>query len=341
MHNILVVEDNAEMRETLTELFKFYNFSVITAENGKVGIDKAEKERPDLILLDAHMPVMNGFEACMKLKDNYKTKDIPVVFLTAKYVEPENKIEGFKLGADDYILKPFNSKELVTRIKTILKKNSVMRMLKEKNEKLSLTNIRINNELKKVKNFQANKKENTITDSLTGLYNKSYFLRRLKEEFNRALRYDIPQSLIFIEIDAFSMIIDNFGNQLGDYILTKMANIILNNTRLVDISARYNRERFAIILPQTEAQGSYFIGEKLRISLEGVDYFEEVMINNKNIARNRKNNLKNITVCIGIATYSAEQKLKSEKELINFAERALVKAKSSGKNRTVSYSEIE
>ncbi len=341
MYKILIVEDNTEMRETLEQLFSFHKFSVIAAENGKVAIDFAEKELPDVILLDAYMPVMDGFEACQKLKDNNKTKNIPVIFLSAKYIEPEDKIEGLKLGADDYILKPFNSKELVTRIRTILKKTSVMRALKEKNEKLSLSNNRINEELKKLKISQQDLAKNAITDPLTGLYNKSYFLKRLKEEFNRALRYDIYQSLILIEMDSFSQINDKYGNQFGDYILMKMANIILNNTRLVDISARYNGERFAIILPQTNVQGSFFEAEKLRISLDGASYLDENIIDLENMKRKRKIDLNKITVSLGVATYPTDQKINTEKELFNLAKMALLKAKSIGRNQTVVYSEID
>jgi len=341
MAKILIVEDNREMRETLDQLFSFYDFTVLTSDNGKTGIEIAEKEMPDIILLDAYMPVMDGFEACQKLKTNSRTKDIAVVFLSAKYIEPENKIEGLQLGADDYILKPFNSKELVTRIKTILKKTSVMRVLKENNERLSLSNDRINEELKKLQINQQDKEQNVITDPLTGLRNKEYFLKRLKEEFNRSLRYDLSQSVILIEVDQFDQIIDNYGHQVGDYILMKMANIILNNTRLVDISARYDGEIFGIILPQTETQGAFFEGEKLRVSLEGADYVSDIMIDVKNTIRRRKIDLNNITVSIGIATFTPGMTINSEKRLIDYAKKAIVKAKSSGKNRTVAYNEVE
>ncbi len=334
----MIVEDNNEMRETLEQLFSFFKFSVFTAENGKVAVDLAEKELPDIILLDAYMPVMDGFEACQKLKENYKTKDIPVVFLSAKYIEPESKIEGFKLGADDYILKPFNSKELVTRIRTILKKTSVLRILKEKNEKLSLSNERISKEMRKIKLSRNDLEKSIITDPLTGLYNKSYFLKRLKEEFNRALRYDISQSIIFIEIDSFENIIEHYGNQMSDYILMKMANIVLNNTRLVDIPARYDTNRFAIVLPQTEEQGSYFEGEKLRILLGGVDYLNESILEINTSLRKQRPDLKKITVSLGIATYSSELKIKNEIALLNNAKEALLLARANGKNRTTTYS---
>ena len=186
MPTILIAEDNNEMRDTLEQLFNFYKFSVITAENGKVAVQKSQEETPDVILLDAHMPVMDGFTACKKIKGNNKTKEIPVVFLSAKFIEADNKITGLELGADDYLLKPFNSKELVTRINAILQKNQVLNKLREENEELSHSNLNINKKLKQLTESTLDNSINSMTDSLTGLYNNTYFLHRLKEEFNRS-----------------------------------------------------------------------------------------------------------------------------------------------------------
>ncbi len=117
MPKVLIVDDNEDMLDTLDHLFRFYDFEVFRALNGQEGIQVANKENPDIILLDALMPVMNGFEACKILKSEHKTKDIPIVFLSANYVEDEHRIMGLELGADDYILKPFNAKELIARVK--------------------------------------------------------------------------------------------------------------------------------------------------------------------------------------------------------------------------------
>ena len=120
MAKILVVDDNIDMLDTLEHLFGFYEFEVLRAENGKVGLEIAEKEQPGIILLDALMPVMDGFEACEKLKQNPKTKEIPVIFLSANFTGQEHRKKGLELGADDYMLKPFNAKELISKINLLL-----------------------------------------------------------------------------------------------------------------------------------------------------------------------------------------------------------------------------
>ena len=108
MPKVLIVDDNEDMLDTLKHLFQFYEFEVARAVNGQEGIISAEKEKPDIIILDALMPVMNGFDACRALKSGKKTKEIPIVFLSANYMEDEHRVMGLELGADDYVLKPFN-----------------------------------------------------------------------------------------------------------------------------------------------------------------------------------------------------------------------------------------
>ena len=335
MAKILVVDDNQEMVETLERLFSFYQFEVISARNGHQAIDQAEAEHPDVIILDAMMPGMDGFEACRILKSKEKTQDIPIVFLTAKYLDIENKITGLQLGADDYLIKPFNSKELITRVKTILKKNEMMKTLRENNESLRDTHEEISKELKKLQEANQNLSEHAVIDSLTGLYNKNYFRNRLKEEFHRSMRYETPVSLILIDIDSFARINESLGYQVGDFILMKISNVILTNTRISDIVARLDGEDFAVILPQTDEQGSYFEAERIRVALNRTSHIDDSLINLQNLKRRRKNEHKNLTVSIGVATYYPKSDIKSEKDLINHAREALGVAKRSGKNKTI------
>jgi two-component system cell cycle response regulator len=339
MPKILIADDHKEMVDTLAHLFSFYQFEVISAENGEEAITQAENEHPDIILLDAYMPVMDGFEACKILKKKRKTKNIPIVFLTAKYLDAENRISSFELGADDYLLKPFNSKELVTRIKAILKKTEMMRSLKVKNEELTQLQNRLAKEVEELQKLNIDLEENLILDHLSGLYNKKYLLTRLKEEFHRALRYEIPISFILIDVDSFGRINDSLGYKVGDYILMKIANVILTNTRIHDIVARLEGDYFAAILPHTDAQGGFFEAERLRVSLNQAQYIDEFLSDIKNIQRRRKLDYKNLTVSLGVATWPAEQSIKNDKELFAQAKKALDKAKMSGKNKTVSTSD--
>jgi two-component system, cell cycle response regulator len=336
MQKILVVDDNEDMVETLERLFSFYQYKVLKALNGKVAVEVAEKDQPDIIILDAHMPVMDGFEACRILKDKKKTMDIPVVILTAKYIDQQSREDGLKIGADDYLVKPFNSKELVSRIKTLLQKTQMMRALKRENVELSNVQKEVAKEMESNPTRDATGQENLAIDQLTGLYSPKYLWTRLREEYHRALRYETSISLILVDIDSFGRINDNFGYQVGDYVLMKIANTILNNTRVTDIVARLNGAYFAVILPQTDAQGGFFEAERLRVALDKTDYTDDFMT----VKRRRKNDLATVTASIGVATYPSEQKITTEKELFNQTKKALDKAKTSGKNKTITFERL-
>lgn len=126
--NIYIVDDIQENLKVLGNILQNNNYNISFAQNGEQAIKGISKKLPDLILLDVSMPVMDGFETCKRLKENLSTKNIPVIFLTAK-TETEDIVNGFKLGGVDYITKPFNSEELLIRVKTHLD-------LKEAREKL-------------------------------------------------------------------------------------------------------------------------------------------------------------------------------------------------------------
>ena len=116
---ILVVDDNKRNLQVVGNILHEEQYKVAMAINGPTALKLAAQLKPDLVLLDIMMPEMNGFEVCKKLKENEETREMPVIFLTAK-VETDDIVEGFNLGGVDYITKPFKQKELLVRIKTHL-----------------------------------------------------------------------------------------------------------------------------------------------------------------------------------------------------------------------------
>ncbi len=119
---ILAVDDETDILDLLRYNLKRENYDIITVETGEDCLDKAVSMSPDLILLDLMLPGIDGLTACRMLKENRKTKHIPVIMLTAKG-EESDIVTGLELGADDYISKPFSSKVLLARIKTVLRRN--------------------------------------------------------------------------------------------------------------------------------------------------------------------------------------------------------------------------
>ncbi len=132
LHSVLIVEDNKDMRDFIKQRLEV-EYQVIEAYNGQDGLEKALKTMPDLIITDLMMPKMDGISLCKQLKKEINTSHIPIIMLTAK-AGIENKIEGLETGADDYLTKPFNSKELHVRIKNLIEQRQKLRELFSKKD---------------------------------------------------------------------------------------------------------------------------------------------------------------------------------------------------------------
>ena len=126
MKNVLIIEDNQDVRENMAELLELENYVVRTAEDGEKGIEIARLLKPDIIICDIMMPKMNGYDVLLRLREDKTTASIPFVFLTAK-TERIDVRKGMNLGADDYLIKPFEESELIAVIASRLKKHSFLR----------------------------------------------------------------------------------------------------------------------------------------------------------------------------------------------------------------------
>ena len=136
---ILVADDTPENIGVLMELFQAYSYEVRFAENGRVALQRAKEQRPDIILLDVMMPEMDGFETMKHLRETPETAEIPVMFMTA-LTQTSDKVRAFDMGAVDYITKPFEHQEVVARIQTHIKIARLQKRLKETNRKLEEAN---------------------------------------------------------------------------------------------------------------------------------------------------------------------------------------------------------
>ncbi|HOP06237.1 MAG TPA: sensor domain-containing diguanylate cyclase [candidate division Zixibacteria bacterium] len=160
--------------------------------------------------------------------------------------------------------------------------------------------------------------ELTIIDELTQAYNYRYFVQKLEEEQRRAVRYDLPLSLVMVDIDWFKRLNDTFGHEHGNKVLSTLSGIIKQCIRDVDIFARYGGEEFVIILPQTPLAEATQIGERIRAQVEaaGIDLGAKEPVH--------------ITVSVGVSSYPENGK--SHEELISIADKALYRAKDEGRN---------
>ncbi|HEX9970503.1 MAG TPA: sensor domain-containing diguanylate cyclase [bacterium] len=167
-------------------------------------------------------------------------------------------------------------------------------------------------------------KELSITDDLTGLYNRRYFNQRYEREVLRAKRYKRPLTVLMVDIDFFKSYNDINGHLLGDEALKKVALSLESNLRKADIVARYGGEEFVILLPEIDKAHAGQVAEKLRSNIEGKSFPREQYLPNKNL-----------TISIGFATFPEDST--NAKELIELADQALYQAKTEGRNRVISY----
>lgn len=200
--NILLVEDEKKIADTIQAGLGEYNYNVVTAYNGLEGKDLYYSGKYDLIILDINLPVMNGYELCKMIR--YKDKQVPIIMLTAMDFT-ENKIEGFEAGADDYIAKPFEFRELVARIKALLRRADFKGAQVEE-KMLKLADLEMNVDSKEVK--RGSKKISLTAKEFQLL---EYLLRKRGKVVSRA---DIAKDVWDIDFDTQTNVIDVYVNFL-------------------------------------------------------------------------------------------------------------------------------
>jgi diguanylate cyclase (GGDEF)-like protein len=291
-YKVLIVDDNIiELKyhiEVISHLCEVY-----FADSAELALRMAtEHAPPDLIILDVMMPEMDGFSFAEQLKITPKTRDIPVVFLSAS-AETENKINGFQGGCMDYLVKPINEKELFHRVLLQLKMIDTNRKL----ESLS------------------------VIDPLTQVFNRRVYDEHLLTEWATCQRYDLPLSLIVVDIDDFKRYNDTYGHTQGDIILRKIADTLKRfGHRTNDKFARYGGEEFVLLLPDCSALGAQ------KIAAEMCHAVQQLEIDH----RSNASFCATLTASFGVATIRpiADQPIST---LFEHADAALYRAKKQGK----------
>jgi two-component system cell cycle response regulator len=340
MSKIFYFDENKNFAESLESLFASYQIVLITLNDSKTLQTRAEKDEPDMIIMDGNFAVRESYSNCKALKNERKTKDIPVLFLAAEIEDRDIRAECLNAGADYCILKPVNTRELVNQARSIIKKFQIKKRLAEKTQSGSKIRSKLLVEIEKLNQLNRELEETVYIDKLTGICNRVHFNSKLKEEFHRAHRYETPLSLLLINIDAFGRVNDSFGHDVGDYILMKIANVLQIHSRFSDTVCRLDGAEFAVILPRTDAQGGIFESERLRTAINQSEYIDDSLSDKSEIMRYREKEDVSLTASCGVASFPAPRKVKNEIEFLALARQALSRAKTSGKNKTASANEI-
>lgn len=248
----LVVEDNALARKIVADTLVQEGLFVIEAEDGQKGFEIfcERADDIDVVITDLFMPHMNGDALSRKIRKELDRWDLPIICLTAMPDQSE-LLKVFKAGVSDYLVKPFAKEELLARITVHLERYRLSRQLKEKIEALKLSNEKI--------------RKLSITDPLTGCYNRNYMTRQLPKELKRTRRYERPISLILSDIDFFKKVNDTWGHSAGDQVLIAFVEALNDTIRNeLDWVARYGGEEFLIVLPETDYKAAVTCTERLR-----------------------------------------------------------------------------
>jgi len=238
MTTILLVEDDPNIVKMLQLFFQKSEYKILAAKNGLQALDVLNQQRPDLIVSDIMMPVMNGYEFRNVLLKDERMRLIPFVFLSAKG-KPKEIVQGMELNVDDYIPKPFDPEVFMARIHAIIERYKEFGRL-------------------------------IYHDALTGLYNRRALDDFLKQELERVERYQRRMSLLLLDIDHFKRVNDNYGHDFGDVVLQRISSVLKSTIREIDYAGRYGGEEFIILMPETGKSEGFIAANRIRLAVKSI-----------------------------------------------------------------------
>ena len=239
---ILVADDNLISRKVLVSSLEKNGYEVIVTETGEEAFDALCKpDAPRLAILDWMMPDLTGLEICKRVRA-LKGGEFYYLILLTSCSEIEDIVLGLKAGADDYLTKPFDSRELKVRL------CAGQRM------------INLQQELVAARDELAVK---AMHDPLTGVHNHGAIHEYLNSEIQRSIRKNYELSIMMIDLDHFKKINDTFGHVEGDFVLREIASRIKNLCRSYDLVGRYGGEEFLVVLPETSLANAQIVAERI------------------------------------------------------------------------------
>jgi diguanylate cyclase (GGDEF)-like protein len=307
---ILIIDDDAFMQQRIKFFLEREGHQVICANNGESGIQTFLQEKPNLILLDAVMEGMNGFDCCCQITKMPEAKDTPVLMITGLN-DQESVDRAFASGAVDYVTKPIHWPVLRQRVKRVLEQVQAKLEQLKAQKALEIANEKL--------------KAMVTIDGLTQIANRRRFDEYLAQQWIRLAREELPLSLILIDVDNFKLYNDAYGCESGDDCLKKLAITFSESLKNpTDLVARYSGQKFMAILPRTHAKVAIEIAEKIRYNVNALQ-----------IIHGRSSVAPYVTVSLGVTTLIpviASQEVNIEL-LINSVHEGLQQAKKLGKNR--------
>ncbi len=298
---ILLAEDDPVTRMLMSRFLKNAGYEVDAVANGSEALDRMTKRYYPMLVTDWEMPEMDGVALCKAVRNMQLDGYVYALLLTARDAK-EHIIAGLEAGADDYLVKPVHEPELIARLnagRRILNLEHSLRAANHRNRILS------------------------ITDALTGAYNRRYLMEQLPREVERCRRYAYPLSVLMCDLDHFKHINDQRGHATGDDVLQQFAARAQRSIRSnSDWIARYGGEEFLIVLPETAFADGMFVAEKIRALIQNTPF-------------NTRTGDTSVTASFGVSSTGPngpDLSLKVE-TMIRTADECLYGSKQDGRNR--------
>ncbi|MGI8981072.1 MAG: diguanylate cyclase [Pirellulaceae bacterium] len=240
-NKVLLVDDDPAMRRLISKWLELAGYQVKTAENGREAIAIIEKERPQILLTDWEMPVMDGLALCRWVRDQQRINYIYTILFTIRTSTPDI-VRGLEAGADDFCKKPLDRDELMARLR------SGSRVIGLEQRLLELG----------------------LKDPLTGLLTRGALLELMEKELARSQRSSSGMSCVLLDIDQLKQINDKFGHAVGDEALRRVSHILVGNARAGDMIGRFGSEEFCAVLPESREGGAAQWAERMRNLIKAI-----------------------------------------------------------------------
>ena len=313
---VLVVEDSKVTLKVLCNFLERMDIKhPLTAETGAAALEICRSERPDIILLDAQLPDIDGFDIAKQIRAKEQKDDWTAIIFLTSMTKDEDLARGIEVGGDDYLMKPVSEVVLHAKVRAMRRLVEMQRELVDVGHQLNAAN----KELQRL----------STTDGLTGIANRRLFDELSKREWRRCERMKKPIALVMVDVDYFKLFNDEYGHQAGDDCLRAVAAQVARAApRASDLAARYGGEEFVLVLGETDADGARWVAENIRqrVSELGITH----------ITPQRR-----VTISCGVASIQPAKGLSLD-GLLRTADNALYLAKGTGRDRVVvgEYGEI-
>lgn len=317
---ILIVDDLKENHLVMESVLSDPELDIIKAMSGEEALSLCIEHEFAVIFMDVQMPGMDGFEAAEILRSIEKTKNIPIIFVTAISKERKSIFKGYEVGAVDYLPKPIDPIVLRSKARIFkemyLQRKTIEKQVMELEERL--------NELIKANQEKDSLESLSLQDGLTNIYNRRGLDKFFSMHWNNCLRYRLPYSVMMIDIDEFKNYNDNYGHLQGDEVIKSVASAMEKSLfRSEDLVGRYGGEEFLVVMPNVDIQGAGVVAERIMDEIRSLDIKHEFAS-----GRGR------VTVSIGVATLTPISDIKPQ-ELIDLADQKMYNAKRNGRNQFV------